>query len=166
MNAGSISADERLAVLREMVRLAEYRRGEAISMLEKINQYSMAMVAFSGTILSLLVTADFSEIAIMITGFPLIVSICCALMNIIPKPLKGATLLIQKDIDDLRTAQRMFSLDAYLLDIAELTETAATVIGGRATRKKRTMTISACFLALSLACSYFTFIYAAARNPH
>jgi hypothetical protein len=154
------AAQDRLAIIREMVRLAENRRTEAIGRLEKINQYNLAMIGFSGTFLSLLVTAEFPIAIVRVAGLSLIASIGVALCNISPKPLKGATLLIDEDVYALRRGEDAGPFADYLLSVADLTEAAATVIHKRASVKKRWMTMSAIFLAFSLISTYILYAYA------
>jgi hypothetical protein len=50
MNQQHPSPEEQLLVLREMVRLAENRRTEALEMIERINRYNLAIIAFSGAL--------------------------------------------------------------------------------------------------------------------
>ncbi len=148
-----------ISVLREMVRLAENRRTEALEMIEKINKYNLAIIAFAGTFLSLLVTGDFAYLIIRLSGGCLIVSIVFALIAIRPQKVKGGALDIVDDIKMLKNNQ-FIRLDSYLLDIADLTNKSAASLHLVA-RSKKAMTISAAlFLACSLFFTYTLYAYA------
>ena len=78
-----------------MVRIAESRRDEELAHIERVNRYNLALIAFSGSFMSLLVTAGFSFLVVRIAGIFLIASIACSLFAL--KPRKTAAALV---IDD------------------------------------------------------------------
>jgi len=148
-----------IAVLREMVRLAEHRREEALHMIEKVNQYNLAIIAFAGSFLSLLITVDFPKLIVQLSGISLVVSIVVSLYSIRPQKVVGGALDIADDIDALNKKE-LLTLTSYLLDVAELTNKAATSLHVLARAKKRTTIVAASLLAFSLIMTYTLFAYA------
>jgi hypothetical protein len=148
-----------LPLIREMIRLAEDRRAEALDRLERVNKYNLALIGFAGSFLSLLVTVDFPLIVLRVAGACLIACVLTSLLNVSPKPLKGATILIDEDVEHLKRGGT-FAEREYLLAIAELTERAATIISRRVHTKKHWTTLSASFLAISLLSTYILLAYA------
>ena len=146
-------------VLREMVRLAENRRNEEFAHIERVNRYNLALIAFSGSFLSLLITASFPKQTVGIVGAFLIISIIFSLIAIRPRTLKNGVLIIEDDIQNLRSGQRV-SLYDYLLETAEFTEQAANSATMLSHTKKRLTIFSALFLALALAATYYLYVYA------
>lgn len=152
-------SEQHLLVLREMIRIADERRTVALDMLERVNKYNLALIAFAASFLSLLVTVEFPILIVQIAGACLIVSVFVALLNVSPKPIKGATLLLDEDIAHLKRGGT-FQLQEYLLAVAELTENAASVVQQRVSIKKRWTTVSASFLVFSLLGTYLLYAYA------
>lgn len=139
-----------------MIRLAENRRNEEFQALERISQYNLALIAFSGSFLSLLITAALPKIIPMISGMFLIASVSVSLFAIRPKSIAGGTLVIDKDVAAIKSGKRI-ALEAYLLETASLLDAANNTIGPLR-RKRVTLTIaSATFLALALVSAYTAF---------
>ena len=150
---------EDIEVLREMVRLAENRRTEMFESLERVNKYNLALIAFSATFLSVLVTASFELFIIQSAGALLIVSIFLSLFAIRPKTIHSAALKIDKDVEQIKKGQHVH-LKEFLLVTAELTDNAATNINKRALEKKIFTICSALSLAFALTITYILYAYA------
>jgi len=147
-------------VLREMVRLAENRRAEALSALEKMNKYNLAIVAFAGSFLSLLVTVPMSIVIIRSAGLSLITSIIFAIWSIRPHRLRGGGALdIGDDVVALKHNQTL-KIKQYLLDTAEFTNISANALQSYANNKRKWTIIAAVFLAFSLLITYILAAYA------
>ncbi len=148
-----------MEVLREMIRLAEDRRAEELRDLERVNKYNLALIGFSGSFLSLLVTIDFPVNLRQIAGALLILSIIFSLLAIAPRRLFGGSILLEDDIEHLRKGQ---SIDqtSFFLETVTVIEGAATALTKRAREKKRLTMISAVFLATSLIITYILIAYA------
>lgn len=146
------SQEEQIAVLREMIRLAENRRMEEHKMLENVNRYNLALIAFSAGFLSLLVTANFSKETIHIAGFMLLVSILVSLLAIAPRTFKG-TIVIYEDIEMLRKGE-YFALHEYLLLTAEAVEIIGNNIDCLVGKKRNLTMISGFCLFLALLFTY------------
>ncbi len=91
-----------IEVIKEMVRLAEQRRAEELHRMEKLNNYNLALIAFSGSFLSLLVTANFALTVLRIGGFILLLSILSSLFAIRPRIIRGGSIVIDEDVQSLR----------------------------------------------------------------
>src|SRR3989338_3360277 len=118
-------ASEEIDVLREMVRLAEMRRTEALDMIERLNKYNLAIIAFAGTFLSVLVTSELPRSAVQFSGIFLIISITGSLYAVRPQRVPdGGALDVANDVKAFRAGQTL-DLQSYLLDVADLTNTAA-----------------------------------------
>ena len=150
-----------IAVLREMVRLSEARRSEALDAIEKVNKYNLALIAFSGSFLSLIVTSDIDQEIVRIAGAFLVASIVISLITIRPMKIKGGILVIDKDVDEIRKTGETFPLEQYLLDIADLTSRAAIAIDKVTSVKKSGTICSAFLLAFALLSTYIYHGYAA-----
>ncbi len=146
-------------VLREMVRLAENNRNEQLKMLDRVNQYNMAVIAFSGAFLSLLVSLKFSKITVETAGAFLLISVTLSLIALAPRHIKGGNLIIDDDVSALRSGKHL-DLGPYLLETADLTEKAVVAINELGRRKRLWTIFSAVFLALALLTAYITFVYA------
>ncbi len=146
-------------VLREMVRLAENRRKEELENVERVNRYNLALIAFSGSFLSLLVTAKFDLKLVKFAGIFLILSIISSLWALRPRNVQGGTLLIAKDIDRFNKHEAI-PLHQYLFETASLTESAATSLTILSKQKKWWTLISVILLAISLAITYYLYAYA------
>ncbi len=146
-----------LGVLREMIRLAENRRNEEFQALERISQYNLALIAFSGSFLSLLITAELPKVIPMISGVFLIASVSISLIAIRPKSIIGGTLVIDRDVTALKSGQHI-ALSDYLLETAHLLDEANNMIGPLRRRRVKLTIISAVFLALALFSSYTLFV--------
>ncbi|HVW67078.1 MAG TPA: hypothetical protein VHA78_05130 [Candidatus Peribacteraceae bacterium] len=157
MEKADESAD--IAVLREMVRLAENRRVEQLQMMERINQYNLGIIAFSGSFLSLLITIKVPSPIFYVSGCFALLAIGTALWTIRPQTLKGGTLLIADDIASIRRGEKL-SLSDFLLTTSELTEHAANAASKRAHLKKQCTIIAVFFLAISLLFAYSLYAYA------
>lgn len=153
------SSDNDIAVLREMVRLAEHRREEAVDMIDKINKYSLAVVAFAGSFLSLLISANLSINIVRFSGLCLVLSIIFSLIAIQPKRVKGGVLDIADDVDAIHQQKKLL-LHNYLLETAALTNSAAESLQMHANNKKKWTIVAALFLALSLITTYILYAYA------
>lgn len=149
---------EDIEVLREMIRLAENRREEEMQMLEKMNQYNLALVGFAGGFLSLLVTAPFPDYTVRIAGAFLMLSILLSLLSIRPRRV-GAALVIEDDIQLIKT-KHATNLYEYLLQTAELTDQTASNLNTLLMRKKNVTIFSAIFLAIALLVTYTMYAYA------
>ncbi len=144
-------------VLREMVRIAEKRRDEEMKMIERINQHNLALIAFAGSFLSLLITTKLSVVIVCFAGCLLLISVFLSLWAVLPQTLKGV-LTIKDDVRILRRGEEKIHIHTYLLDVAELTEHTADA-AAELTRKKKWKTIWAgIFLALSLLATYTLYI--------
>ena len=153
-------ASEEIDVLREMVRLAEMRRTEALDMIERLNKYNLAIIAFAGTFLSVLVTSELPRSAVQFSGIFLIISITGSLYAVRPQRVPdGGALDVANDVKAFRAGQTL-DLQSYLLDVADLTNTAAGQLHTVARKKKEVTLFAALFLALSLVTSYTLFVYA------
>ena len=148
-----------IQVLREMVRLAENRRTEQLQTIEKINQYNLGVIAFSGSFLSLLITIKVSPDIFYVSGFFALLAIGVSLWTIRPQILKGSILLISDDIKALREGQSMRLYD-FLLATADLTEQTANAVSERAMKKKQNTIMGVFFLAISLLFSHCMYRYA------
>jgi len=145
-----------------MVRLAEDRRTEALQSLEKVNQYNLALIAFAGSFLSLLVSLPFERTTIIVVGLFLLSTIFLSLWNIRPQTVKGGVLVIDEDVKAMRDKKKIIYAD-YLLDIADLTSRASIQIQKVMLLKKRGTIYSACFLAIGLFLTYILHVYATPR---
>lgn len=117
------------------------------------------MIAFDGTFLSILITNDLSSTIIRVSGAFLIASIFTSLIAVQPKRLKAGALDIVDDVTVLREGKSL-DINAYLLDVAELTNNAAEDLHLTAAEKKKSTIISAVLLALSLLSTYILYGYA------
>lgn len=154
-----ILRDMHVDVLREMVRLAEKRRDEALHMIERMNKYNLAIVAFAGSFLSVLVTADMPIEAVRLSGACLIASVIVSIAAVRPERIQGGALDVAEDVVAFRQGQTP-SLECYLADVAELTNGAAESLQHYANRKKKWTIVAALFLALSLVSAYILAAYA------
>ena len=148
---------EDIEVLREMIRVAEKRRDEELQMIERINQYNLALIGFSGSFLSLLVTVKFPIIVVIVAGALLLVSLTVSLATIRPRVLKGGAIDLRYDIDQAKDG-KISSLYYYLLETADVIQEAATKAGQRSYEKKNGTIFSALFLVLALAATYTLYI--------
>ena len=148
-----------IEVLREMVRLAEKRRDEEFHRMEKLNTYNLALIAFAGSFLSLLVSIQFDVVVVQISGALLIISILSSLLAIRPRTIHGGTVVIDSDVRAVRNGERL-SQQLYLLDTADLTEGAARSMAQSASQKTRLTIISAILLACALLAAYTLVAYA------
>ena len=146
-------------VLREMVRLAERRRNEELDALEKVNKYNLALIAFSGSFLSLLISTGLDVYIVRISGFALVLSILSSLSAIRPKILKGGAISIEDDVTSIKKGGNL-NIQRYLVDVAELTNMAAISITKHTQEKRRWTIASASFLAFSLGITYILYAYA------
>lgn len=146
-------------VLREMIRIAEGRRVEMLETLERINKYNLAIVAFSASFLSLLVTATFDVLIVQCAGIPLLLSIFVSLFAVRPKAIHGASLVIDEDVEILKKGTHL-DYREYLLLVAELTDAAGSHLNKRTSEKKRLTIFSAILLALALITTYSLYAYA------
>lgn len=142
-----------------MVRLAELRRYEALEMIERINKYNLAIIAFAGSFLSLLATADVEIYVVRFAGVNLILSIITSLLAVRPERVKGGALDVEEDVSALRNNEKI-STEQYLLDVAVLTNDAARSLQLHANAKKKGTIIAALFLAFSLIVTYILVSYA------
>ncbi len=140
-------------VLREMVRIAENRRNEELEGTEKMNRYNLALIAFAGTFLSLIVTAKLHPVILIMSGFFLSSSIICSLLAIYPRKLIGGVLAVDEDIAALQRGETLY-IHAYMIDTARLTDNAAQKAGELVGIKKRWTIFAALFLASSVVCTY------------
>jgi|GEM_PF-6237398 len=147
---------QNLDVLREMVRLAERRCEEELHMIERVNQYNLALIAFSAGFLSFLVANDFSKSTVGVIGASLIASFVLSLIAISPRRLKG-TLEIIEDVEAIRKRERLLLHD-YLLSVAELTDTVAMNVSILVRKKKKITIYAAIFLAVALIGTYILYI--------
>jgi hypothetical protein len=147
-----------IEVLREMVRLAENRRAETRDSLERIIKYNLALIAFSASFLSLLVTASFDIFIVQTAGLLLLISILLSLFAVRPKVLQ-TSIIIDQDIELIKKNVHL-DLKEYVLCVAELTEAAATNLNNRAAERKRYTIASAVSLALALLITYTLYAYA------
>ncbi len=152
--------EQDIAVLREMLRLAEKRRSEELELMERINKYNLALIAFAGAFLSLLVSRDFPRLVVQVSGALLLMSIFVSLFTVRPQLLKGAGALSIEDDVLLLKKNNTLTLKQYLLDSAELTDRAATSIAILTVEKKRWTILSAFFLVLALCSTYTLYSYA------
>lgn len=152
------SHDEKIAVLREMIRIAETRRTEELEHIDRVNRHNLALIGFSGSFLSLLITVDLPLHIVQIAGSLLLSSVCCSLIAIMPRKL-SASIFIEKDVEHYRYGYA-YALHAYLLDIAGLQEKHATVLMEFSAKKKFWTILSAIFLAAALFITYVLFVYA------
>ncbi|MEN9561174.1 MAG: hypothetical protein RIQ56_447, partial [Candidatus Parcubacteria bacterium] len=120
-----------IEVLKEMVRLAENRRTEEFRAIERLNQYNLALIAFSGAFLSLLVTANFEVLTVQLSGLALLISISISLLTIRPRTLKGAVLTVDEDVRAIQRGEKLL-LNDYLIETAYLLDSAASKAGQRA----------------------------------
>ena len=148
----TVSESETIEVLREMIRVAEKRKDEEFTMLERINQYNLALMAFVGGFLSLLLTADLAIEILQSAGFLLLCSICFSLWAIRPRIIKGA-LIIEDDISALKN-KKDISLYSYLLDEAELVERIGNAASALVIQKRWATILAGIFLVLSLCLTY------------
>lgn len=148
-------------VLREMVRLAENRRTEELEIVNRLNQYSLGLIVFSGAFISLLVTVSFPSYVVLIAGFFLLISIFCSLLSLRPKKVKGGSLVIFEDVDAVKRGERL-ELKEYFVITADITENAADNIAKRGDEKKVWVIIAALFLAIALLATYTLYVYAKA----
>jgi len=146
-------------ILREMVRLAENRRTEELEHIDRVNRYNLALIAFSGSFLSLLVSTHFEPTVVRLAGFFLCLSILSSLIALRPRKLKGGAIVIDEDVQALRSGQSL-QLHSYLLDLADLTERAASSANIFSRDKKRWTIYSAILLAISLISTYILYAYA------
>ena len=155
MNAPHADID----ILREMIRLAENRRSEEIQAIERLIKYNLALIAFSGSFLSLLLTTTISKPIVEIAGWFLLVSVASSLLAIRPRSVFGGTLVVSDDVKALRKGESI-SLREYLLETADLLEQANAKIAP-VRRYRAQMTIfSAILLALALFATYALYVYA------
>ena len=153
--------EQDIQVLREMVRLAENRRTEALEMIERMNRHNLALIAFAGTFLSLLISLDIPLLVTRISGGSLICTILISLFTIRPQKVSGGTPDISEDIILLRSSKYL-SISSYLLDVADVTSRAGSRLHGLAAIKKKTTIFAASFLAFSLLITYILLAYAKA----
>lgn len=99
-----VSAD--INVLREMVRLAENRRSEALDTTERMDKYNLALIAFAGSFLSLLLSVDISISILQISGANLIVAILISLFAVRPQRILGGSPDITEDIIFMKQQKR------------------------------------------------------------
>ncbi len=156
----AVGIDERIAVLREMIRITENWRDEQLQTIERINQYNLALVAFSGAFLSLLITAQFSRPITEICGLCLLVSIAISLLTVRPMRMKFGAVVIDNDVEMLRNGE-ILGLHDYLLDVADLTNQVTHSMDRFVRVKKKWTIYSAIFLALALVSTYTLYVYAA-----
>ncbi len=149
---------DELAVLREMVRLAEIRRSEELLMLERINQYNIALIVFNGSFLSLLVTAEIRITIVQNAGLLLIASMILSIYGIWPKILRGGV-DIEDDLESYRRSEEM-KIQEYLYATAKAVNEAAQNIAEFNIRKKKITGIAAILLAFSLLAVYIQYAYA------
>lgn len=154
-----MNEEQDIAVLREMVRLAEDRRTEALEGLDRVNRYNLALIAFSGSFLSLLVSIQVDPDIVQIGGIGLIISIFVSLATVRPQNVPGGALEVTADVQAFRAGTPQ-PLRTYLIDVADLTNIAAASLNRLARVKKRGTIISAIFLAFSLAVTYILYAYA------
>lgn len=95
----NVPANTHTDVLREMVRLAEARRTEELQMMERVNHYNLALIAFSGSFLSLLVTAHFANVVVIIAGCILLISIGLSIFTVYSAILLACALLATYTLD-------------------------------------------------------------------
>lgn len=157
MNTRETTSEE-IDVLREMVRLAESRRTEELQRVSTVNQYNMALIGFAGGFLSLLVTASFPHITVIIAGAFLIISITMSLISLAPRTLKGAIVRIDDDVSDMRNGKNI-SMSQFLLDTADIMEKAGFIISNRGQEKKLLTVLSTFFLALALFTTYIIYVF-------
>src|SRR3989338_4890572 len=148
-----------IEVLREMVRLAENRRTEALEMIERLKKYNIALIAFAGSFLSLLITVGSSLLSLRVAGGSLVATICFSLYAVRPQRVHGGALNVASDVSSIKE-QKNLLFAPYLLEVAELTNNAATTLHAFAISKQRVTTISALFLAFSLIGAYILYAYA------
>lgn len=141
-----------------MIRIAEARRQEEIEDLERINKYNLALIAFSGSFLSLLVSLPFPELVQQIAGGCLIISTLCSLFAILPRKV-GGFVVIEDDILALREGKNIFT-EEFLLETATIFELVANNIQAFSYKKKQWTIASACVLAFSLIVTYTLIAYA------
>lgn len=154
-----MSEGQDIAVLREMVRLAENRRNEEFEHIERVNRYNLALIAFAGSFLSLLVTVKLAVVIVQIAGAFLLLSIVFSLLAIMPRKMKGGTLVVEDDVKIIRSGHTL-DLQEYLLSTAELTDRAAANAAIFSKIKKWLTLFSVFFLAISLATAYYLHAYA------
>lgn len=151
------SSDD-IAVLREMIRLADRRRDEELRMLEKINAYNLALIAFSASLLSFLVSLQFDKTSVQLVGAFLLLSIVVSLLTVAPWKIFGSV-EITEDIEHVIDGGH-WKIDAYLLATANITNQAGTNVR-RLVRLKKTLTIVAgILLAIALLLTYIRYAYA------
>jgi hypothetical protein len=155
----AFASDEKITVLREMVRLAENRRKEELEQIERVNRYNLALIAFSGSFLSLLVTAKFPILTVQISGFFLGFSVVASLIALRPRVIRGGTLVIDEDVAALREGKDL-TLSDYLLVTSDLTDKAGTSAAALSHQKKWWTQAAAICLALALALTYYLYAYA------
>lgn len=155
-----MASEQDILVLREMVRLAENRRTEELEGIERINKYNLALIAFTGSFLSLLITTKFPTVTVLIAGGFSLLSIGLSLVTIRPRTLRGGgALSVRSDVTLMKNGEQM-ALRQYLLDTAELTDLAATSIGALSSVKKRLTIYSALSLAAAMVVTYTFYVYA------
>ena len=152
-------ANEEIDVLREMVRISEDARTEQLQTIEKLNQYNLAIIAFAGSFLSLLITVKVPSMIFYPSGLCALLSIATALWTIRPRILKGGSLSIEEDARDIRQ-NRGPSLHTFLLLTAELTQQATQLATKLALHKRKLTIIAVIFLALSMCMAYRLYGYA------
>lgn len=141
-----------------MVLIAENRRHEELEELERMNKYNLALIAFAGSFLSLLVSLPFPSMVQQIAGGCLIISILCSLFAILPRKV-GGYVVIEDDILVLRKDESISS-EEFFLETAAIFELVANNIQEFSYKKKRWTISSACVLALSLIITYILIAYA------
>lgn len=154
-----MAMEQSIEVLREMVRLAEGRRGEALDMIEKMNKYNLALIAFAGTFLSLLISTNVPLPTLRFVGAFLILTVISSLVAIRPQKIRGGAPDIS---DDIRLFQegKGYPLSEYLLAVASVTNEAASELHFIADVKKKFTILAALLLAFSLLLAYILFAYA------
>ncbi len=151
--------DTDIEVLREMVRLAENRREEEFKITEKLNQYNLALIGFSGGFLSLIISTKLPAVIVQVSGICLIISILLSLLAIRPRTLRGGTLTIDEDVKAMQEGKNI-SLRDHLLMTADLLDRANRALGPLRRKKSFVTLFAAIFLAISLLSTYILYAYA------
>ena len=154
-----VSPESEILVLREMIRLAERRRDEEIAHIERVNRYNLALIAFAGSFLSLLISTDVPLFTFRIVGGVLILSLLLSLVALLPRTVEGGALLIDEDVLAIRK-RNVPALSAYLLETANLTEQAASRLATLSISKKKWTICSAIVLVIAIATMYVLSAYA------
>ncbi len=148
-----------IAVLREMVRLAENARSETVQSLERLNQYNLGIIAFNAGFMSFLVSNSFPMTTIRVAGIFLLISMFTSLFALSPKKIRGAVLRVDTDVRALKQGEQI-DLYEFLLATAELTDRAFVILQERAKEKKFLTIFSSTFLVLALVFTYTLYAYA------